>query len=363
MSLLQKYREDTARWTESAFQPANNKERADYDANEQTRLKVILELQYDLKDSDLELVRFLFSQEIAARRHDSFQGCGEALSLGAYLLARFRDPVDIPLFVQAKFANFDTFCGFSSEYIFFALREQTESYLEANFPKVLQQLKENDRSLTVPEDLDQWWQSVVRTYPDSEKHESLYSLYERSLLLDKPEKALHYFEQWLAKEPESESKLQRMRYEYRQLGKFEQAAAATRLLLDQKETLLDQTSLSSDLVELYCQAELFDEALAMARHLDKLLARFDKWIGYGLGRMAIHNVFKLALAHPDLQAARATFALADSWFARSNDLPFVGRESAMQAAERCGLAEKTAFYRELALQERARIDDDLSRIK
>ena len=356
MSLLQRYREDTALWTEIAFRPAHNEERADYDANEQTRLKVILELQYDLKDSDLELVRFLFSQEVAAREHDSFQGGSVTLSLGAYLLARFRSPVDIPLFVQAKFANFDTACGFSSEYIFFALREQTEPYLEANFPKALQQIKENGRSLAVPENLDQWWQSLARAYPDSEDQESLYSLYERSLLLEEPEKALHYFELWLVQEPESESKLQRMRYEYRELGKFEQAAAATRSLLDQEDTLWDQTSLSRDLVELYCQAELFDEALAMARHLDTLLSSSDEWIGYGLGRMAIESVFKLALIHPDLHAAREAFALADSWLAMSNDLPLIGREAAMQAAERCGLEEKTAFYKELAQQERARID-------
>lgn len=356
MSLLQRYREDTALWKEIAFCPANNEERADYDANEQTRLKVILELQYDLKDSDIELLRFLFSQEIAAREYDSFQGFGEALSLGAYLLARFRDPVDIPLFVRAKFANFDTFCGFSSEYIFFALREQTEPYLEANFPEALQQIKDNGRSLTVPENLDQWWQALARAYPASEEQESLLSLYERSLMLDEPEKALHYLETWIAQEPESESKLQKMRYAYRQLGKFEQAAAATRSLLDQKETLWDQTSLSDDLVELYCQAGLFNEALTMARQLDILISSFDKWIGYGLGRKAIHNVFKLALAHPDLQAAREAFTLADSWFAKSNDLPFVGREAAVQAAERCDLEGKTAFYRELARQERARID-------
>ncbi|NOK60906.1 MAG: hypothetical protein GFH27_549289n112 [Chloroflexi bacterium AL-W] len=340
MSLLQRYRKDTSLWTEIAFRPARNDERGDYDANEHTRLKAILELQYDLKDADLELVRFLFSQEIVARRHDSFQECGEALSLGAYLLARFRDPVDIPLFVQAKFANFDTFCGFSSEYIFAALREQTEPYLEANFPEILQQLKENDRSLTVPEHLDEWWQALAKAYPESEKHESLLSLYERSLMLDEPEKALHYLETWIAQEPESESKLQTMRYSYRQLGKFEQAAATTRSLLDLKKTLWDQTSLSHDLMELYCQAELFDEAIAMARHLDTLLSSSDEWIGYGLGRMTIHNVCKLALAHPDLPAAQEAFALADHWFARSNDLALVGRETAVQAAERCELEEK-----------------------
>jgi tetratricopeptide (TPR) repeat protein len=362
MNQLLQYRQDKALWEALQFHPLEDDERGIHDRHERPRNQVLLALQYDRKDSDIEFIRFLFEQEIAAREQDSFQGIG-SLDLAAYLLAGFKDVKDIPLFAQAKFANFDTGCGFSLEYIFVACREQTGEYLAAHHPDLIAELKEYLGDLNIPEYFDDWWEQLEATYPDAEEKEGLLALYDRSLALDLPEKAADYLERWIAEEPESSNKLTTMQYHYAELGNYEKAAAAAHKLFEQRETAWDRASDASGLVELYRQAGDFDAAIAMVRELDVIFAGFTNWMGIGLGRIAIHHAFELALEHPDRDAAQSIFIIADNWFGksvRSNNLAanlaWVGLDAGARAAERCGLTTDAARYTALANQERTRID-------
>ena len=52
-----------------------------YDLNANQRYSVMIELQYDWRLEDHDLVRYLFEQEVIAREEDSFQGIGEVLEL------------------------------------------------------------------------------------------------------------------------------------------------------------------------------------------------------------------------------------------------------------------------------------------
>jgi hypothetical protein len=194
MNELPQYRQDKALWEALQVHPLEDDDRGIYDRNERTRNQVLLALQYDCRSSDVDFIRFLFEQEIAAREQDSFQGIG-SLELAAYLLARFKDAKDIPLFARAKFANFDTGCGFSLEYIFVACREQTGEYLMAHHPDLIVEVKEYLGDLNIPEYFDDWWEHLAANYPDSEEKESLLALYDRSLALDLPEKAADHLEQ------------------------------------------------------------------------------------------------------------------------------------------------------------------------
>jgi len=128
MTNLDIYRNDKDCWSDASYVAQSTKERGEHDANERERYSILLALQYDHNASDEELIRYLFRQEIIAREKDSFQGIGEALWLGAYLLATYRNVKDIPLFCRAKFANFDTDCGFDREFMFVALRGLPSSH-------------------------------------------------------------------------------------------------------------------------------------------------------------------------------------------------------------------------------------------
>jgi tetratricopeptide (TPR) repeat protein len=355
MNEIFQYRQDKALWKSLQFHPLEDDDRGTYDRNERTRSQVLLALQYDRRDSDIEFIRFLFEQEIAAREQDSFQGIG-SLDLGAYLLAGFKDANDIPLFAQAKFANFDTGCGFSLEYIFVACREQTGEYLATHYPDLMVKLKEYLGDLNIPEYFDDWWERLGADYPDSEEKESLLALYDRSLALDLPEKAADYLERWIAEEPDSSNKLTTMQYHYAELGNYAKAAESAHKRFEQCETAWDRASDASKLVELYRQAGDFDAASRMVRELDVIFAGFTNWMGVGLGRMAIHGGFELALAHPDRVMAQSVFTIADNWFGRSGDLAWVGLKAGAAAAYHCGLNTIGDRYDALANQEQARID-------
>lgn len=359
MNELEKLRTDPASWGSVAFVPCHTDERGTFDINERSRLQVLLALQYDRRDSDIDLIRYLFTNEISAAENDSFQGCGHALVLAAFLLARFREPSDTPLFARAKVANFDTVCGFPLEFLLFAGGDQTADYLQANSPELWARLQSYD--LTIGHDeLEEWWQTISRDYPDSEEDEQLLALYERALSFDDRDLAQRYLEAWNAQEPDSDTKRSQLKYEYARLGDFKRAAHVSTSILDRSENLWDKASALRDLVKLHRQAGEFSLSLSHAQKLDATLASFDDWVGVGLGRMAIHEVFELSISHPDAADASRAFELADRWFQRSRDLALVGMEAAIKAAQRCGLTQKAREYEIIAAEERKRIEEMMS---
>lgn len=357
MNNLENLRTGSTPWESVAFKACQTDERGTFDDNASARLRALLALQYDRRESDVELIRHLFTNEIIAAENDSFQGCDSALTLAAFLLARFREPHDGPLFARAKLANFDTACGFPIEFVLFASGEQTENNIKASDPNLWDRLASSfDLSMT-SDQLEEWWRTICSDYPDSEEDEHLLTLYERALSFDDNDRAFHYLEEWAAKEPDSEAKKRRLKYEYARLGDFKKAAEIAVSILDCAEELWDKASALLGLLVLQRKDGEFTLSLKTARRLDTTLASFDDWIGLGLGRMAIHEVFELSLLHPEVADAYDAFSLANRWFERSRDLALVGMESGAKAAQRCGLVDKANEYNRIAGIERKRIDD------
>ncbi|TXT39458.1 MAG: hypothetical protein FD138_70 [Planctomycetota bacterium] len=359
MNELEKLRTDPNTWGSVAFAASHSNERGTFDSNERARLRVLLALQYDRRESDIELIRHLFTNEIIAAENDSFQGFGRAFTLAAFLLAQFREPSDVSLFARAKFANFDTACGFPLQFMLFAGGNQTTHYLQANRPELWARLQSFDLTATC-DDLEKWWQEICDDYPGSEEDEQLLALYERALSFDDRELALRYLEEWAAKEPDSDAKRSQLKYEYARLGDFESAAHIAADILVGSENLWDKASALRDLVKLHRQAGEFSLSLSAAQQLDTTLAAFDDWVGVGLGRMAIHEVFELSFSHPDAADASHAFAIADRCFQRSRDLALVGMDAGAKAARRCGLVQKAKEYERIADLERNRIDELMS---
>ena len=241
--------------------------------------------------------------------------------------------------------------------MFIAGGDETGRILRDSRPALWDKLSEHFlNSDKGPENLDEWWTSINKDYPSAKQDEDLLSLYERSLAFDEPEEARQYLDQWALEEPESESKRSHLKYEYKRLGDFKSAAVIASSQLKTAVKAWDRASALHNLVELHRFAEEFNRSLDAARQLDTIFQGFDDWIGIGLGRMAIHEVFELAQSHPDATSASEAFALADKWFQRSQDLALVGLEAGEKAAHRCGQTGKAQKYEELARAERLRIE-------
>ncbi len=92
---------------------------------------------------NVEFSRYLLHRAIAYRSEDfdaSTACMCEDLLLFSYFVSKNGEEIDFDLIMDAKHADFDTWCGFDGEMIFYTLGfERTRAYLQANVPKFSQQ--------------------------------------------------------------------------------------------------------------------------------------------------------------------------------------------------------------------------------
>lgn len=356
---LQSYRQHPKQWQTFFFKEVINADGDTVDINSSTRHAILLHLQYDWRQTDKALIRALFEQEVISREEDDYQGIGEALWLGAYLLAKYKDPADIELFYRAKFANFDTACGFDREFIYWPLREQTDEYLRQTHPDIYEELQGDYIELKFAETLEGWWRNLDQRYPNKEKDETLLALYERYFSLDQKEKARHFLDQWASQEKDSDYKYSALKFEYTQLGDYDAAIEQAKLILALQESDWDRSSALSNLIKLHRQAKRYHEGYQIVQQLDQIFATFDRWKDIGLGRIAIHETFELSLASEEQELARQIFNIAHEWAKQCDGIAWVGLQAAWKAAEKCDFTEQAHQYRQLADAERKRIDREV----
>lgn len=356
MSTLEEFRENKDSWIGVAYKETRSDDRGSYDANEKARYSLLILLQYDFQETDLELIRFLFEQEIVAREKDDFQGIGNALWLGAFLLSKFKDPADISLFYRAKNSNFDTHCGFDIEFVFWPLKEDTDSYLAENNPELLNELVGVYFESNLNESINEWWGEQLNQYPDCIEKELPLVLYERNLYFGDIVKAKEYLDLWASHEPESDRKQSYLYYAYKQLGEFDNAIGIVKQSIDLKDSGWDKASAYRDLLELYTQAGAPAHAIEYVERVDTEFKKFENWKQAGLGHMTVKSAFEYSKACNDQSTGKKAFKYADAWGSQVSKLPFAVLEAGMQAAEKWSMYFKTKKYKKLAEQERARID-------
>ncbi len=156
---LNRYRQEKDLWNQLAWVQDVFSE--DYlDKNEDRRTEILISLQFDKKQTDQELVQFLMSEEIKNRSNDPFQGCSDNLNRAGFLLADFRNPKNVDLFVKAKTSNFDTHCGFDWEHILSAGVEKTFNQIKTS-PKEIREafhsyFESKDSCELSEEDIEDW---------------------------------------------------------------------------------------------------------------------------------------------------------------------------------------------------------------
>lgn len=242
------------------YEKERTEEWGDGDKNYNNRLRLSYGLCYcegfDWRTQDFsQLVRRLFSEELKDRETNSFQGIGDALENLTFLLGRYGEKEDEPLFQRAKNANFDCACGY-------------------------------DRALEVPEaveeyDCDDW--IYIAFY------------------LKETETALKLMECWKKEQPQMGME------QYKKLRTWAESAKNREEVEGYQKKILelvletgkdwDICSAYKDYIQILTQEEKYPEALwqfqNLIPHLEPSVTADRGWYGIGLGRMVLESAMDL----------------------------------------------------------------------
>ncbi|MEV6239515.1 hypothetical protein [Lentzea sp. NPDC051838] len=331
---LARMRESKAAWQELEHHCAKGSDDLDYDVNEVHRAKVLWALQYDRRPEDLPLLRFLAEQEALCRRHAPFQGLGDQAELAGFLLALHRQVEDVWRQFAIKRANFDTFCGYDSEYVFAAgVHATLELVRGGDHPlrgELLEYFGETDLD---DDDVEEWARRKQEWFPADEADEDALTWVERAKLAGEHELARRELDRWAEDRPRDAGTLSQLRYELADLGAFAEAARAQRDALEFAETDWARASGWQSLAELERKAGEHGKAWQALRECRKALENEDGWQELGMGRDLVHELYLLAgQAEPAL--ARDVLDEAERQAREVPGLPPVVERAASAARER-----------------------------
>ncbi len=158
------------------------------------RLRLNIAIYNDLKKTDYEIVKLLFTEEKEWRKFGK-DGEVDNLYFCAYILTLFNSPEIIWLFFETKNIDFDSGIGFDGEYLVSVGIKETYQYLKTvdnplktELLKYIGETEENCNYLQ--SDIDDWKEnkkSYFRSYkyPIQDELYFLYSTNERELFLTK----------------------------------------------------------------------------------------------------------------------------------------------------------------------------------
>lgn len=367
-TLLSRLRQDEKAWPEVAHQAVYRADGRMDDPSYRSRYGVLLCLQYDLKEDDHALIRYLLAEETASRSNDPFQGESSALLLAASLLGAFRKVEDVWLMWDAKSANFDTFCAVDTRHLFAAGIPETLAYVRASsHPEaeaILESLLEDDTNTVIvtPEQMEQFRQQQQKRYPKYPSQEGTLTLVDRAWELDQIEEGRRLLDRWEAGASITAQTLNTLMYMRDMLGQPEQSlVCANRLLELAGDDASQRDSAEFNVGHFAVKAGAYEQAWQI---LAQILESFQKnpernFLGQhlaildlalGVGRIAPEE-------HPlRREALQKAHALIEQGFSTS----FNVLTEISELARTVGDTDLERRYAELAAVERRRIDRQLA---
>lgn len=341
------------------------------DKNEKARYQLLLALQYDRRDSDEALLRELFKAEIEMHRKETFQGLFESLQLNAFLLARFRRMEDIPLFIQAKEANFDTFCGFDREYLLaagdenaFDFAQTADAEVAERFYHLIAETIEEAREGYSPAHMKEWWAHRQEYFEDTFAPQSLTEEIDMAIELEEREIMLAKIAEWEnTVENWDESALGELKYYKQVSGDLEGQIRASEALLEYKETDWDRTSHLQEIAKLYLKANRPHAAWANLQAAHPHLYRVEGWKDVGLGRFILEATFDivLQLQAPKDKAANEAYTWGKQHIPEMGNLHLNLLEKAAQAGRMMRDPAFAEIYQRRWEQECRKLDELLGK--
>lgn len=364
ISQLPVLRSNPSHWDRCAYAPFVHPEWGKQDANSRERHRFLIALQYERQPDDEALVRYLFDQEVIARSSDDFQGIGEALRLASYLLSQWRRSGDLWRFAAAKCANFDTWCGYASQFLCAA----GHAAALAEFASSDHELKETIRELLFDEqgssrfssqEIEEWRMGLVDEFPSRPEEEPLNVEIDRAIAFGLRDEGLILLDRFEASGTETSlSSLSSLR---EQLGDLKGAIRHRLALLESSQDDWDRVSNACSLADLFLQDQRPADAWAAICNLDNCLARIEGWNEVGLGRNVVAVAFRIAqAASPDFR--HVAFEWACSHEAKLQSSSWQIFNLAHHAALALGDSARANHYQAAADAERLRIDQELTEI-
>lgn len=270
------------------------------DVNSSRRYQLLIALQYSNRlATDEPILVELFKAEIEARKKFG-GGVGESLNLCSYLLSTYRQPAYAELFYQAKFADFDTYCGYDSEYIISAGIRETYEYVEKVQPAFSKDFyewfgTESECKYTEAE-LEEWKKFKARYFPDQLEMKDLTDEIQLAFDLNEKDLVAEKIHLWTASITDwDEMNLQQLDYFKRETGEVAGRIWAKERLFHFKKTDWDKASVLTDLANFYIELKDRDNAWVKLQQLPGHLDQIPDWHTCGLGRFAVEAYFDLIL--------------------------------------------------------------------
>lgn len=313
-------------------------------ADEIPRAQVLWALQYDHREDDLELVRWLHEREASGLNESSHGGLGEQGELVGFLLAGYRQVEDVWRHWAMKRANYDTWCGYDVEHLLAAGVEETLAYVRAaDHPERTDLL---ERLADVEVDLDGWFTRRQSWFPADPAQEQPLTWIDRAELIGDKAGALEQLRAWAGGRPRDKETLGHLAFRFAELGAYGDAADARRDLAAYAEGAWDIASAQKSVAKASREAGRFEDAWAALLACRDQFPQIERWGAFGLGRSYVEELFCLARdGSGDL--ARQAFAAAEE---AAPEVEFYLQmfEVAHDAALSIGRQDRAAHYQALA---------------
>lgn len=355
---LAQLRADRRLWTSVAYEPRadDQEQRGDdedcgSDRNELARAQALWALQYDLRDDDAELTRFLLSEE-ARYAHDEI-GIGDELHLAGLLVAERPRVTDVWLHWRAKTASFDTQCGYESALLFAAgIRATTDHVTNSEHP-------ERDALLASLRDLATDDDEIRRTlahlrdlFPQDPAREPATVWMARCRRIGDLVGARRHLDRWALDLPRDRQGLRSLSYALADLGDFASARDSQRALTELPGQPMDVAGEWIRLAALERGAGDDAAALAALRRCERSFSDLPDWRQLGLGRSFVETLFQLAATTTSDLVARDAYELGHrlGW-----TMPRLALTTLLEAAVAAERLAAPHAWRERAEAERQRI--------
>ncbi|WP_028777379.1 hypothetical protein [Shimazuella kribbensis] len=344
-------------WNEFVFVYSENDDFGD--ANYLKRYALAIELQYSGNSHDKELVKFLMEQEIENRMNAPYQGIGESLNILSYLLAKFREPENVWLFEKAKCANYDTYCGYSSEFIFSAGVEATCDYLEnqtiTEDHLYLFKNKDKLREIYTENEIEEFSEWMKEEFPDRIEVEETTTLFSRAIEFGDEEEGKRLFR--LLEEEQLDA--QTLYHYAKDIKDYEKSIYYQSKHLEKAKSAQDKVSSLRSISILYCLSNDYIRAFETAKRWDQMLDELSIWKEIGLGRMLTETWFDICLGLDEQNNRKLAFNSFDKGNNMLNQIknhPLNLLKKANMCCKKFGTPNQQSVYMRLLEEEQKRIE-------
>lgn len=355
LNKLVRIRNNKTEWEKLKNSPKQNPDEYE-DSNYQNREEILIALQFHRKDKDEELIKFLFEEEIKDRRKDPFQGNTESLNRAGHLLATFKKPKYVWLFLKAKNANFDTHCGFDWEHILSAGVKKTFEYVEKSNQSEKEDFYEffpNEKECELSEsDITQWHQNKSIDFPNNPNEEDIEFWIDIALSISNTEEAKRLINKFESHVNKNEESLRALKYYKGRIKDFAGQIEIIEQLIKkpyyEHNIIADYFELSKVYLE-NNQAKKSWETIQTAIEKCDLSNKYMKGL---FSEQAVKIVMNSNLSKQDLESIY-DFAMNNY----GNILPLVKLEEYYECAKKMKDEKNQKLFHERYKEEKKRIDE------